>query len=168
MFFSDWSQIVRVLIVGGLAYVALIAMVRVAGKRSLSSMNAFDFLVTVALGSTLATILLSADVSLSEGIVAYAVLLGMQLAVSWLSVRFTVVRKLVKAEPALLFYQGEFMKEAMRRERVTRSEVLQGMRKAGVSSFSGVAAVVLETDGSFTVVSESAEVSASSLLDFQQ
>ena len=59
---------------------------------------------------------------------------------------------LVKAEPALLAYRGEFLTAVMRRERVTESEVLAGIRSQGLASLDDVQAVVLETDGSFSVV----------------
>lgn len=67
MFFDGWTGLLRVLVVGTLAYAALVLLLRVSGKRTLSKMNAFDLVVTVALGSTLATVLLSRDVALAEG-----------------------------------------------------------------------------------------------------
>ena len=67
MFFDDWNGLLRTLVVGILAYIAIVVLLRVTGKRTLSKMNAFDFIVTVALGSTLATVLLSQDVALAEG-----------------------------------------------------------------------------------------------------
>src|SRR3990170_1372212 len=109
MFFDSWGGLARVCVVGTLAYCALIFLLRVSGKRTLSKMNAFDLVVTVALGSTLATILLSKDVALVEGIVALALLIGLQFLITWLSVRSAKVSRLVKAEPALLFHRGSFL-----------------------------------------------------------
>src|SRR5690606_31542181 len=103
MFFSSWTDLARVLIVGTLAYVALVIMLRVSGKRTLTKLNAFDLIVTIALGSTLATVLLSKDVSLAEGVLALALLIALQWIAAWLSVRSRHVRKLVKSEPRLLF-----------------------------------------------------------------
>ena len=74
MFFTHWFDLARVLIVGVSAYAALVFLLRISGKRTLSKMNAFDLVVTVALGSTLATILLSKDVALAEGLLALALL----------------------------------------------------------------------------------------------
>ncbi len=93
--FKDWAGLGRTLFVGALAYVALVALLRISGKRTLSKMNAFDFVVTVALGSTLATIMLSKDVALAEGVAAFATLIGLQFAISWLSVRSSTVSDLV-------------------------------------------------------------------------
>lgn len=68
MFFEDWFGLLRVLIVGCCAYAALVATLRISGKRTLSKMNAFDLVVTVALGSTLSTVLLTKEVPLTEGV----------------------------------------------------------------------------------------------------
>lgn len=66
IFFDNWETLFRTLIIGVLAYVSLIMLLRISGRRTLSKMNAFDMVVTVALGSTLATILLNRDVALAE------------------------------------------------------------------------------------------------------
>lgn len=151
MFFNSWAGMARTALVGILAYAALILFLRVSGKRTLSKMNAFDFVVTVALGSTLATIILSKDTPLAEGLLALALLILLQFIITWLSVRSKSVSRLVKAEPRLLFYQGEFLWSAMKTERVNEGEVLQAMRNQGMNH-NAVEAVVLETDGSFSVV----------------
>lgn len=153
MFFDNWLGLLRVLVVGTLAYLALVLLLRVSGKRTLSKMNAFDFVVTVALGSTLATVLLSETVALAEGVTAFVLLIGLQFAITRLSVRSATVRQLSKSEPTLLFHDGRFLEGAMRRERVVRGEVLAAVREQGKGSLDEVAAVVLETDGTFSVVS---------------
>ena len=163
MFFSGWSTLVRTLVIGVLAYINLIVLLRISGRRTLSKMNAFDLIVTVALGSTFATILLNRDVSLAEGTLALALLIGLQYLVTWTSVRVGWIRKLVTGEPALLFYQGQMLKSAMRAARVTEDEVRSAIRSSGLSSLDGVEAVILETDGSFSVVKKGSGDSRSSL-----
>lgn len=155
MFFQGWSGLVRTIVVGILAYVALVVLLRVSGKRTLSKMNAFDLIVTVALGSTLATILLSQDVALLEGMVAFAILIGMQFVIAWLSVRSRTVSRLVKAEPRLLVYDGQLLHGALHAERVVEAEVLAAVRQQGIAALEAVEAVVLETDGSVTVIPRS-------------
>ncbi|MEX0760714.1 MAG: YetF domain-containing protein [Tistlia sp.] len=152
MFFDSWYDLLRIMVVGACAYLGLILLLRATGKRTLSKMNAFDLIVTVALGSTLATVLLSGDVSLSEGLLAFALLCGLQYAVAWLSVRSERFQGLIKAEPSLLFFRGRYLEATLRRERVTHEEILAAVRAQGFAELSAVAAVVLETDGSFSVV----------------
>lgn len=152
MFFSSWEALGRVLLTGVLAYLALVLILRVSGKRTLAKMNAFDFVVTVALGSTLATTILAPNTALLEGVAALALLIGLQYVISWLSVRTTWFERLVKSEPTLIFYQGEFIEGALARQRVTTAEVRSAIRKSGIPGLDGVDAVVLETDGTFTVI----------------
>lgn len=152
MFFDSWRELGRVLLVGVLAYAALVLLLRISGNRTLSKLNAFDLIVTVSLGSTLATVLLSKDVALAEGVLAFAVLIGLQFLVTWTSVRVRWFNKLVKSEPLLVFHQGRFLPKAMRRARLVEEEVLAKMREQGVARRDAVEAVVLETDGSLTVL----------------
>lgn len=152
MFFNDLSGLVRVLVVGVLAYVALVVLLRISGKRTLSKMNAFDLVVTIALGSTLATVLLSRDVPLAEGVLGFTLLVTLQWLVAWLSTRSSKWRNLVKSEPRLLVFRGELLHDAMREERITADEVFSAMRSNGHRSLQQVEAVVLETDGTVSVI----------------
>lgn len=153
--FGDPTFLVRVLIVGVCAYLALVIIVRISGKRTLSSMNAFDFIVNVAVGSILASTIVSRDVSLAEGVLAFGILIVLQYAVSWSSVRSEGVQKAVKSEPRLIFHDGEFLHDAMRRERIAESEIRQALRSEGVVSLEGVRAIVLETNGNLSVLQKS-------------
>jgi len=154
MFFDSWSDLGRVLLVGFLAYAGLVFLLRISGPRTLSKMNAFDLVVTVALGSTLATVLLSKDVALTEGLLAFALLIGLQFVITWLSVRSDGFQKLIKDEPALIAWQGRLLDAPMRARRVTRVEVLAAVRAQGRADLTGVRAVVLETDGSFSIITD--------------
>ncbi len=128
-------------------------------------MNAFDFVVTVALGSTLATILVSKDLSVTTGAVALGTLIGMQYVVAWLSVRSQTVRRISRSEPRLLVRNGELLHDAMRAERVNHDEILSAVRKHGVADLSDAAAVILETDGTFAVLTDVGCDTSSTLSD---
>ena len=151
-FFDNWMGMYRTFVIGVLAYFALIFFLRISGNRTLSKMNAFDFVVTVAFGSTLATVLLSKDVSLAEGALALGLLVGLQFVITFLSVKTRWVKKLVTGEPQLLYYQGEYLEKALQRARVNKNEIRAAVRSSGRPSMDDVEAVVLETDGSFSVV----------------
>lgn len=155
MFFSDWEDLGRIVAVGTLAYAALIVFLRLSGKRTLTKLNAFDLVVTVALGSTLSSVLLDKSITLAEGAVAFGLLVLLQYILTWSSVRWRPFEKAVKSEPTLLFHRGEFLSEAMRRQRITQSEVLSAVRSSGKGDVRGIRAVVLENDGSLSVIPES-------------
>jgi uncharacterized membrane protein YcaP (DUF421 family) len=154
MLFDSWAGLGRVLLVGTLAYAALVLLLRVSGKRTLTKLNAFDLVVTVALGSTLATVLLSKSVALVEGVLALALLISLQYAIAWLSVRSPRFQAFVKAEPTLLLHRGRFLERALQAERITREEILAALRATGAADVGEIAAVVLETDGSISVIPE--------------
>ena len=152
MFFDSFAEIGRTLVVGTLAYLSLILLLRVSGKRTLTKLNAFDLVVTVALGSTLATVLLSKSVALAEGVTALALLIGMQYGITWLSVRSDRFQGLIKSEPTLIAHRGRLLAGAMKEQRITREEVLAALRAQGVRELEELEAVVLETDASISVL----------------
>ncbi len=153
MFFSGWENPIRVLIVGALTYVGLVAFLRISGKRTLSSMNAFDFIVTVAFGSTLASTILPSKPTLVDGLTALALLIALQFVVAWAEIRSTLFHRIVTSHPAIVFYRGAFVEDKMKRERVERGEIMAVIRRNGILDIEAVEAVVLETDGSFSVIS---------------
>ncbi|HEU4895377.1 MAG TPA: YetF domain-containing protein [Acidimicrobiia bacterium] len=157
LWFQDWSSLLRILVHGVLGYVALILVLRISGSRTLSKMNAFDFVVTIALGSTFATLVLDDSIPLVNGVAALALLIGLQWTVSSIYVRSEWFENLVKTKPQLVYWRGDFEQRAMRRVRVTRAEILAAMR-SGETSAPERTAVVLEADGTLTVVELGSDV----------
>ena len=157
MFFESWSGLARVLVSGVLAYLGLILLLRISGNRTLSKLNAFDLIVTVALGSTLATIILSKDVPLADGLLAFATLIALQFLITWSSVRWPIVSRTVKSEPTLLVRDGHILEDQMQRARMVQTEVEAVVRQQGIARLERVMAVVLETDGSVSVIPLSAK-----------
>ncbi|GAA1132358.1 DUF421 domain-containing protein [Arthrobacter flavus] len=152
MWFESWDQIIRVLIIGLVSYAALVALLRATGKRTLSQLNAFDFIVTVALGSTLATILLSTDVSFAQGLTALVLLASLQLVVAVMSARWPRIRSLVTAKPVALVLGGQLQTDELRRNRLTEAEVRQAIRTTGSGDLANIGAVILETNGTLSVI----------------
>src|SRR5690625_2015369 len=130
MFFDDGHSLLQTFVIGSLAYIALVVMLRLFGKRTLAKWNAFDLVVTVAFGSVLATTLLSTETALVQGILAMGLLVGLQWCITWLSVRSVTVQKWVKSQPRLLLLEGEFQEDALHQERVTESEVRAAIRRS--------------------------------------
>jgi len=154
--FDGWSGVLRILIIAPAAYAALVLILRLSGKRTLSKLNAFDLIITIAIGSTLASIITSRSLALVEGLTALFLLVAMQFIVTAASVRLNVVDRMIQAEPSLLLRDGRLLTEAMRRQRVTEGEIQAAARAAGVERFEDLEAVFLETDGSLTALPRTA------------
>lgn len=165
MFYESYYELFRVFVSGVFAYVTLIIWLRVSGKRTLSKWNAFDFVVTIALGSILATVILSDKVKITEGVLASFVLIAFQFLITWLSVRVGWVEDLVKARPTLLFFEGNYREKAMRRQRVAKGEILAAIRTSSIGSIQKIKAVVLEADGRFSVIERSESDDGNSALE---
>lgn len=163
--FNSWDALRHTFIVGTLGYIATIILLRISGKRTLSKWNSFDFIVTIAFGSILASLMLSKDTSLLQGALAIGMLVLFQFIITWVSVRSNIFQGWIKAEPTLLLFQGEIQQNALRHQRVTKGEVLAALRTNGIASLEEAEAVILETDGSFSVIKKIKHSSASALVD---
>ncbi|VEG54364.1 membrane protein [Mycolicibacterium aurum] len=152
MWFDSWADVVRVVSVGAAAYVTVIVILRLTGKRTLAKLNAFDLVVTVAVGSTLATILLNSDVSFVEGATALALLATLQFVAATVASRLNAGRSVLTARPTLLVSQGRLLDDALTSQRVSVDEIRQVIRSSGQGDVSQVVAVVLESDGSLSVI----------------
>lgn len=132
-------------------YVLAVLLTRVNGLRTFSKMSSFDFAITVAVGTVVASTALAPTPSLLEGGVALATLFGLQRLMSWLRVR-TGASDVVDNQPLLLMVGPDFLYENLKAARVTRADILAKLREANVLDFDEVRAVVLETTGDISVL----------------
>ncbi|WP_126172406.1 DUF421 domain-containing protein [Altericroceibacterium xinjiangense] len=151
-FFGGWPPLLRIVVVGTLAYAALVLLLRVSGKRTLAQMNAFDFVVTVALGASFGRILTARQVALAEAVTAFALLLTLQFVMARAQLRWPSLAKAVNTPPTLLLYKGEILQHAMHRQRVKEAELRTAVRGHGIGSLEDVEAVVFESNGKFSVI----------------
>lgn len=151
-FYSGLEPLLRIIVIGTLAYISLLLLLRVSGKRTLAQMNAFDFVITVAIGSTFGRLITAKGVSLAESITAFAVLIGLQYIVSWLSMKSSRFADLVMATPTLLYFDGQFIHKAMREQRLTEKHLLGTIRQQGVVSLQDIEAIIMEPVGNLTII----------------
>lgn len=151
-FSSGWLPLARLVVVGTLMYAVLVVLLRVSGSRTIASMRAFDFIVTVALGSVFGRALTAKGVSLAEAVLAFVLLIALQYTVARLQVSSRRFARAVTSAPRLLYFRGEFQGQGMRRARVTEQELRSVARKKGHGSLDEVEALVLEASGDVAVI----------------
>lgn len=166
-FFDGWYDVRRTVILSIVGFIALIIMLRVSGKRTLSKLNVFDFVFVVACGSIFAASIVEKDVTLLEGILALATLIAFQIILAEIAARWDFADKIINGHPTLLFSHGKFIPRALKRERITEGEIRAAIREKGVTRVEDVDAVVLENDGSLSVSWESKRPGETSLVDAQ-
>jgi uncharacterized membrane protein YcaP (DUF421 family) len=144
IFFQGWEPLSRTALGTSATYLALIVLLRIAGQRTLAKWYAFDLIVTVALGSTFANGVLSKDVSVAQSVLGFIILVGLQFAIAWTVVHWSPMRIIVNPRPTLVLHDGRFQDSAMRSQRVSEADVRAAAR--------GYRRVVLEADGTFSVI----------------
>lgn len=159
VFFNGWDSLLRILITTLSAYIIVVVMLRISGKRTLAKMNAFDFIVTIALGSILASMILNKSTPLLDGLLAIALLIFLQYCITFISVRNKAFKELVSSSPTLLYYKGEIVGKNLRKERVSIEEINKSVRESGFKDYSKIEVIVLESTGDISVVSKSEEQS---------
>ena len=149
---SSWQDTLRVALSVALLYPFVILSVRIAGKRSTASMNNYDWIFTVAMGSIVASGILSKEVAVTDSMAATALLLGFQWITTKLGVKTGWASRAIRARPTLLYYRGEFQRGAMISERVSRDDMEKAARRQGCSDMGQVEAIVMEADASLSVM----------------
>lgn len=159
-YFTSWEALVRIIVVGTAMYIALVVLLRLSGSRTIASMTVFDFVVTVAIGATFGGSLTGKTVALAEAVTAFALLITLQYIVAWMQTRWPRFRRTVTNRPTLLYFQGTFIHESMQDERLTEAELRAAVRKQKIGSMDAVEAIVLESDGSISVIKSVGDGSA--------
>ena len=152
IFFDNIDKLGRIVLTSVMVYVLIVLVTKVSGKRSTSQLNNFDWVVTVMIGSLGASTILLKDVPFIEGVSSILVLYLLQFLVTKYASVSPQFSNFILSEPRIVFYQGQFLPDAMRSERLTRQEIECAMRSQGINSFDDVEAVVFESDAKLTII----------------
>ena len=140
---------------------------RISGKRTLLQYNMFDAIVSVAYGSTIATILLTEKISFVEGAFVLGMLTLLQLFIAVMEKKSKKFGAVLNPTPTFLYYNDDYCEAALEKERVTESEVRNAVRQQGIGSMEDVEAVVLEGNGKMSIVPKSKTGSMDALKDVE-
>lgn len=152
MFFKNFEDIKEIIIMAVLVYFTIVIILRTSGKRTISDLNAFDFVVTVTIGSIAATTVLSKNTKFTEGLAAVVTLVGLQYIMAKLDAHFAFVSKVLKSDPTLVYYDGNYLEKNMKKMRITQQDILQEVRVQGGTIIENVGAVILESNGKLSVI----------------
>lgn len=125
-------------------------VVRIVGKRELSEMAPFDFVILVVMGDLVAESVIAEDTSVTGAVVAVATFALLTVVVSWTSWMLPKRRSLFEGVPTLLVRNGVVVDEALRIERLNREDLLTAARLEGIRSLDDIEWAVLEQDGKFS------------------
>jgi len=133
-------------------YLGLIVMTRLMGLRSFSKLSSFDFAITVAIGSVVATVVLSKDLGLLHGLAGLGALYLLQFLFAELRMRFGPVARLIDNTPLMIMVGEQVIEDNLRRARMTRDDLYAKLREANVTESRQVLAVIVESTGDVSVL----------------
>ena len=165
LFFDNIEKLVRIILTTIMVYILIVLVTKVSGKRSTSQLNNFDWIVTVMIGSLGASTILLENIPLIEGSASIIVLYILQAIVTKYAALSPSFASVILSDPRIVFYQGQYLPEAMRAERLTRQELECAMRADGIHSLEDVEAIVFESDAKLTVIKKNDKASAATVSD---
>ncbi|WMX13789.1 MULTISPECIES: DUF421 domain-containing protein [unclassified Aureispira] len=168
IFSTQPVDILRILISSAIIYALIIIYIRLLGKRSTSELNNFDWVVTVSIGSIVASTIILKDISVTEGGLAVLILLILQYILTKMMFSSDQLREVVKSTPQLLLFEGKFIDENMKKERILKPEIYAAIRQKGLKSIQQIYAIVLETNSKLSIIpNENSDEIGFSLSDVQ-
>lgn len=151
-FTIEWQQLAGIALSAVGLYIILILFTRLMGLRSFSKLSSYDFAMTVAMGSILASTVLSKSSSLLQGTVAIGILFLIQGFISVIRRRFKPVKALIDNQAIIVMAQGQYIEDNLQKAHLSHSDVQEVLRKNGIKSKKQVFAVIMETTGDMSVI----------------
>jgi len=136
-------------------YAFVVFVMRVIGRRELSSMTPFDLILLIVLGDAIQQGLTQDDYSLTGAVLAVATIATLQVFTSYLSYRSGKARKVLEGQPLVVVEHGEIVQENVKRERMTADEIAEEMRQQQISSLDEVDWAIVESNGSISFIKKS-------------
>ena len=150
--FTSFDIVVPTIVSAGLIYALIIVYTRIFGLRSFSKMSSFDFAMTIAVGSLLASTAVTKSTTVLQGGVALFSLFFLQTAIAFLRRRISWFSSAIDNQPLLLMHGEQILHDNLRRAHLSESDLHAKLREANVLNYSQVKAVVFETTGDISVL----------------
>lgn len=142
------ETVLRVVII----YFAVVAGMRVIGKREFSQLAAHEFVILLIIPEMVSTSLNQNDKSLTNALVGLATILALVFLTSLFSHRYKPIERLISDSAAVLVHRGQVFDDTCNKERVTPEEIMSEARRSGVERFEDIKWAVLESDGHIAVI----------------
>jgi uncharacterized membrane protein YcaP (DUF421 family) len=133
-------------------YVFVVFVMRMIGRRELSTLTPFDLVLLIVLGDAIQQGLTQDDYSVTGALIAVSALAIVQVITSYISYRIKPFRKILKGEPIILIEDGKLLNQNLRRERITADDVAEEMRAQQIATFDQVQWAILESNGTISFI----------------
>jgi uncharacterized membrane protein YcaP (DUF421 family) len=139
---------------GSIVYISVLLLLRLGGKRQMGQMSPTEFVAILLISNAVQNSMNGGDNSVTAGLILASVLIFLSWLVSYFSYRSRHFSALFEGTPRLLIHRGQVVTEALKKERLTRSEMTTLLRKQGIHNYNEVHSAVLEADGTLSIIKE--------------
>jgi uncharacterized membrane protein YcaP (DUF421 family) len=136
-------------------YLLVFAFTRALGRRELSTLQPFDFILLVVIGDLIQSGVTQNDLSITGVVVVVCTIGILQVIISYLGFRFRRMRPVLQGEPIVLVENGKIVDRNMRRERLTLDDLAEKARLSEIGSIGEIKWAVLETNGDISFIKQS-------------
>jgi uncharacterized membrane protein YcaP (DUF421 family) len=133
-------------------YLSLLILLRISGKKQLGQMGAIEFVTILLISNAVQNSMNGGDNSLLGGLLLAIVLIGLSMALSWLTYKSRFFESVFEGTPTLLIHDGKIIERALRKERLSKEELGVLLRKQGVHHWKEIKSGVLEAGGTLSLV----------------
>jgi len=140
-----------------IVYIFLFVLIRFIGKKHAGELSPFDLVVLLILSETVQNSMIGQDSSLVGGLISAGTLLVLAQAMSFLAWRSRRAERLISGTPKILVRHGRRRRDTMRQEQISIAELMEAMRREGISNLTDVRAALLENDGTISIIKRKAD-----------
>lgn len=147
-----WSGLANVALRCVVIYVIFLVGLRLFGKREVGQFTFFDLALVLLLANALQPAMTGPDTTVGAGLVIVVVLFVINLLLSRLRLKSTLMRRLLEGHPTVIAQNGTWIDSALRHEGLDADDAMMALREHGIDSVKDVQLAVMETDGSISIV----------------
>ncbi len=148
-------EYLEILIRSAVSFGVLLLFTRLTGRKQLSQITFFDYIVGITIGSITATVSVDRTIPEIDGIIAIAVWCGLPIIIGYVALKSIVFRTFIDGKPRIIIQRGEILRENMKKEKYNMGDLFMQLRDKDIFDISQVEFAILEPNGTLSVLKKS-------------
>lgn len=141
---------INILIKGYISLIFLFLVIKLLGKKQVSQLNIFDYVIGISLGNIAAEMTINSDINILNGLLAMAIYGSCSLFVSFITRKSIIARRIISGVPVVLIENGKISRSELKRVKLDLNDLLQDAREDGIFDISKVDYAIMEASGKVT------------------
>jgi uncharacterized membrane protein YcaP (DUF421 family) len=149
------NSYIEILLRSVITFIGLLVLTLLMGRKQLSQITFFDYIVGITIGSIAASIVVDRSIGIIDGIIATVVWCAMPIIIGYIAVKNIAFRRLIDGEPKVVIQNGNIINKNMLKEKYNMGDLLMQLRDKGVFDITEVEFAILEPNGNLSVLKKS-------------